>query len=142
MKRYVLDTSVVVKWFSEHGEDDLDKALALRQGIFEGAFSVICPDLLFYELANALRYNPHLSSHDVSNAVQSALDMGFEVRTAEPAVFARAVEIAFKFNITVYDAYFLSLAHSENRPLITADDKLARRAKGSKYLMRIADFRV
>jgi argininosuccinate synthase len=28
MKRYVLDTSVIIKWFSESGEDDLVKALA------------------------------------------------------------------------------------------------------------------
>lgn len=140
MKRYVLDTSVVIKWFSEHGEDDLVSALALRQGIIEGTLAVVVPDLIFYELGNALRFNPHFSAVDVAQAVQSVNDMGFDIRPVEPAVLERAIALAFKFNITVYDAYFLSLAQSEGKPLITADYKMAGRMKGSKYLMRLSEF--
>lgn len=140
MKRHVLDTSVVIKWFSEYGEDDLAGALVLRQGIIEGTLAVVVPDLLFYELANALRFNPHFSADDVAQAVQSVNDMGFEIRAVEPAVLERSIDMAFKFNITVFDAYFLSLAQSEGKPLITADNKMAGRMKGSKYLMRLSEF--
>jgi predicted nucleic acid-binding protein len=140
MKRHVLDTSVVIKWFSEHGESDLASALALRQGIIEGTLAAVVPDLLFYELANALRFNPHFSADDVAQAVQSVNDMGFDIRAVEPAVLERSIDMAFKFNITVYDAYFLSLAQSEGKPLITADYKMAGRMKGSKYLMRLSEF--
>lgn len=140
MKRHVLDTSVVIKWFSEHGEDDLASALALRQGIIEGTLAVVVPDLLFYELANALRFNPHFSAEDVAQAVQSVNDMGFEIRAVEPAVLERSIDMAFKFTITVYDAYFLSLAQTEGKALITADYKMAGRMKGSKYLVRLSEF--
>jgi predicted nucleic acid-binding protein len=140
MKRCVLDTSVVIKWFSEYGEDDLDKALALREGIFKGAYSIVVPDLLFYELANALRYNPRLDARDVGHAVQSVLDMGFDIRTVEAVMLERSVDAAYQLNITVYDSYFLSLAHAGNMPLITADYKMAGRLKGSKHLLKLSDF--
>jgi len=140
MKRCVLDTSVAIKWFSEYDEDDLDKAIKLRREIFEGNYFVVVPDLLFYELANALRYNPHLSPHDVAHAVQSVIDMGFDIKTIEPTVVERAIDLAFKYNITVYDASFLSLAQTENRLLITADYKLAGRVKGFKHIMRLSEF--
>ena len=51
MKTYVLDTSVIIKWFSEYDEDDLDKALTLRNIIVEDKCSITVPDLIFYELA-------------------------------------------------------------------------------------------
>ena len=140
VKRHVLDTSVVIKWFSEHGEAELSSALALRQRIIEGTLAVIVPDLLFYELANALRFNSHFSAADVTQAVQSVNDMGFDVRPVEPPVLERAVDSALKFNITVYDAYFLALAQSEGLSLITADYKMAGRMKNSKYLMRLSEF--
>lgn len=140
MKRYVLDTSVVMKWFSEHGEDDLAGALALRRGIIDGTLAVVAPDLIFYELGNALRFNPHFSADDVAQAVQSVNDMGFDIRPVELAVLERSINMAFKFNITVYDAYFLALAQSEGKPLITADYKMAGRMKGAKYLMKLSEF--
>ena len=140
MKRYVLDTSVVIKWFSEYDEDDLDKALALRQGVFEGVYSVIVPDLMLYELANALKYNPRLNAHEAALAVQSVLDMGFDVRMVEASVLERSIDIAFKFKVTVYDAYFLALAQMETGPLVTADYKLADRVKGFKHIMKLSEF--
>jgi len=139
MKRYVLDTSVVMKWFSEHNEGDLDKALALRRGILEGAYAVVVPDLLLYELANALRHNPNLNAGDVNHAVQSVLDMGFDIRAVESATMERSIELAFKFKITVYDAYFLSLAQTESRPLLTADYRMVERVKGFKHLVRLSE---
>jgi len=58
VKGFVLDTSVILKWFSQSIESDLDPALQLRQSMLEGIVFFVVPDLLFYELANALRHNP------------------------------------------------------------------------------------
>ena len=58
MRGFVLDTSVILKWFSEAGESDLDRALQLRQSMLGRTVFFVVPDLLFYELANALRREP------------------------------------------------------------------------------------
>jgi len=52
----VADASVVVKWFVE--EDYTDEALRLRDDYVERALEIASPDLLPYEVLNALRYNP------------------------------------------------------------------------------------
>src|SRR4030043_2217544 len=139
MKGFVLDTSVVLKGFSEFGENDLPQAFQLRQALLDGSVTFTVPELLFYELSNALRYNPSLSSKDVQEALDSVMDMGFVVKGVDKRVMADAISIAFRYGVTVYDAYFLALARTERKPLIIADYKFVERVKASKEIMRLSD---
>ena len=109
MKKLVLDTSVIVKWFCED-EDDSEYADKLRRLILEGVYDIIIPDLLFYELANALRHNPNFTAEDVQASLDSVFDMEFDIRKVDSAGIAAAIAITFKCNVTVYDAYFLDLS--------------------------------
>ena len=139
MKGFVLDTSVVLKWFSEFGENDLPQAVQLRHALLDGSVSFTVPELLFYELSNALRYNPLLSSNDVQEALDSVIDMGFTVKGVDKRVMADAISLAFRYGVTVYDAYFLALSRTERKPLIIADYKFAERVKASKEVIRLSD---
>jgi predicted nucleic acid-binding protein len=139
MKGFVLDTSVVLKWFSEFGENDLPQAIQLRQALLDGSVLFTVPELLFYELSNALRYNPSLSSKDVQEALDSVIDMGLVVKRVDKRVMAEAISIAFKYGVTVYDAYFLALSRIERKPLIIADYKFAEKVKASKEMLRLSD---
>lgn len=138
MKEYVLDTSVVIKWFSEYDEDDLQKALDLRYKILEGKCYIIVPDLVFYELSNALRYNPHFTTDDVKDAVNTVMDMGFDVKGIDNETVERAVEIAFQYNVSVYDAYFLALSRKEKKPIVTADYRFYEKVKKLKNIIRLS----
>lgn len=60
--KVVPDSSVVIKWFSD--EDATDKALAIREGYINGKIEIVVPDLLLYEIANALRYNKSLETKE------------------------------------------------------------------------------
>jgi predicted nucleic acid-binding protein len=139
MIRFVLDTSVALKWFSVSGENDLDHALELRQKMLEGSVLFIVPELLFYELTNALRYNPNFSSKDVNEALNSVFDMGLEVRRVDKKVMTDATTMAFKYSITIYDAYFLALSHMEEIPFVTADYRFVERMKGVKGIIKLSD---
>ena len=138
VKEYVLDTSIVIKWFSEYDEDDLQKALDLRHKILEGRCFVVVPDLLFYELSNALRYNPHFTAGDVTEAVTAVTDMGFDVKGIENETVERAVEIAFQYSVSVYDAYFLALSRKERKPFVTADYRFYEKVKKLKNIVRLS----
>ncbi|MBM4307647.1 MAG: type II toxin-antitoxin system VapC family toxin [Deltaproteobacteria bacterium] len=141
MNGFVLDTSVVLKWFSEYGEGDLNCALQIRESLLEGSAHFTVPELLFYELGNALRYNPHFSPREVSEAIDSVFDMGMDVARIDKKVMKDAVALAFKYQITVYDAYFLGLSHTEEKPLITADYKFFEKVKGYKGIIKLSEFR-
>lgn len=139
MRGFVLDTSVVLKWFSEFGESDLDRALQLREALLGRSVLFTVPELLFYELANALRFNPHFSSKEVEAAVNSVLDLGLDIRRISQNILSESIRLAFKYDSTVYDTYFLALSHEEGKPLITADYKFTEKLKGVKGIIKLSD---
>jgi len=102
---------------------------------------VAVPSLLFYELCNALRFNPKFGAREVKEAVTSVLDMGFSIRDVTADLLERAVDLAFARGITVYDACFLALAEAEGGTLVTADDKFLARLKGSKHAVGLSKLR-
>ena len=133
----ILDASVVVKWFSE--EEYTEKALAIRERIRMGEERVIVPDLILYELANALKYNPNFDANDVSDALTSIFDMDLEIVTPIPEIINLAVALAFDYNITVYDAFYIALAKDLELTFITADRRLCERVRGLDYVEFIGE---
>lgn len=71
---YVIDASVAIKWFSE--EEFTDKAIEIRDNFYKGTVELAAPDLILYEVSNALRFNPNFNEEDVIEAVNSLFDMG------------------------------------------------------------------
>lgn len=138
MKKYVIDTSVVVKWFSEN-ENETENAVQLRQQLLDGFCSITVPDLLIYELANALKHNPNLTMKEVKAALDSVFDMDIDIRKTDGLVVAHAIDIAFRFRVTVYDAYFMALSQIEKKPFITADYKFLERVKGFKDVIKLSE---
>jgi len=139
VSEFVLDTSVIVKWFSGPREPDLEQALQLRGKILDGSCTAAVPDLLLYELSNAMRYNRSFSSDDVKDAVGSVLDMGFDIKPATREFMERAVELGYTYDVTVYDASFLVVAELEGRTLVTADERFFRRVSGPANAVRLSD---
>ena len=135
MKTLVIDTSVAVKWFNL--EEDTPAALELRERLYRRECRILAPDLLLYELANALRFNPRLTTDEVKTAVDSVIDLGLEFVPADSEMLRRAVDFAFRFDTTVYDACFLALADLRGLPLLSADAKLIAQAKGFPGLVRL-----
>jgi len=133
----ILDTSVVVKWFSE--EEFTDKALEIRERIRMGEERVIVPDLLLYELANALKYNPSFDANDVSDALTSIFDMDVNIVTPIRGIINVAVTLAFEYDITVYDAFYVALAKDLELAFITADKRLCERVRGLDFVIFIGD---
>ena len=131
-KMIILDASVVVKWFSE--EEYTDKALEIRERIRMGEEKVVVPDLLLYELANALRYNSNFDANDVSDALTSIFDMDMDIVTPIPETINSAVTLAFEYNITVYDAFYVALAKETELTFITADRRLCERVSNLDFV--------
>ena len=125
----VLDTSVVVKWFVRPPEEDLEAALEVRRRVVEGELNLIIPDLLFYELANVLRYQPQLALEEVAKALDSLETMELDVRPFSYALGKEAVRVAKTTGITAYDAYFIVFAEAFECPVLTADRRCYARVR-------------
>lgn len=134
----VLDSSVVIKWFRE-GEILREKALLLRRAYLEGKLRLAVPDLLFYEIANVLRYKLDLNPPQVQAAVQSLFDMRLERIALTPELLHRAIKIAYTHDLTVYDAAFVACAEEIRAMLITADENLITKVKQPSKVRSLSD---
>jgi predicted nucleic acid-binding protein len=123
----VLDTSVIYKWYVE--EEDTAKALLLRDDFVKRGAETVIPDFLFLELANAMRYNPNMEQEDLENIVDNLFELSLETVVTTPTLTKEALEIAYDYQITVYDALYLALAQSLEFEFITADKKLYEKTK-------------
>jgi predicted nucleic acid-binding protein len=130
-KEIVLDASVAVKWFSE--EEWTDLAVGLRNEHLAGRLVLVAPDLLIYEVSNALRHNPGFAAADVQSAVRDLFDLGLDLVPPSEEIFERAAALAFKHKITIYDACYLALAELMGLEFVTGDGKLYRRIKRLKF---------
>lgn len=66
---YVLDTSVVMKWFAD--EENSNLAEEILEKYKEGNFIIIAPDLLLYEFVNVLHFNNAFNDQEKISCIQS-----------------------------------------------------------------------
>ena len=134
-KEVVLDASVVVKWFNP--EELSDYALELREMHVNDEIQIFAPELLLYEVINALKWNPEFNKTNVLDASRSLVDL---MITYEKIVLETSINIAYKYNLTIYDAAYIALAHDLKSPFITADDKLREQAGGEKCVVSLEGY--
>jgi len=92
---FVLDSSVIVKWFCK--EENTEMALKFREGHVNGYVNIAFPDLVIYEIANALRYNQKVTEEDVIDSVNSLIDLGVDIIVPTKRVTESAISLAFEY---------------------------------------------
>lgn len=128
---WLVDTSVVAKWFVQVGEKDLDQALAIRQWAARQPGNVLAPDFLWIELANVLLKGRKLQPEQVSLALSAVQQIGVVRLATDDSALAQAALVAEEFGTSVYDALFLAHARRVACGLVTADERLVKRFQGA-----------
>ena len=134
---YVVDASVVVKWFSG-SEQDVENSEKLLNSHVEGTSTLVSSSLVLYEVCNALRLNPNFSQQDLSRAAMSLLKLGLELVDFSE-IFESAIALALSQEITIYDAAYIAVSQMRRAPLITADYKLLARIKDIPLVMPLRE---
>jgi len=129
MRVAVLDTTVIIKWFHRVGEDDLDAARVLREAYLNGDLDITIPDLLLYEFANVLRFKTRLDQADTAEMIRSLWMLGLTVSRINHTLVSSMVDIAYRYNLTIYDAAFVALAQNLPATFVTADRTLYEKTK-------------
>lgn len=134
MASIVLDSNVIVKWFLAD-EDDVDRALEIRDQIALGRAEAATPRHALLEVADSLRKaarQGRFVESDVVPALRTVDAFGLSVELEADAL-VRAIETALHAHVSVYDATFVQLAADLGAPLVTADRRLfeAATAAGS-----------
>jgi predicted nucleic acid-binding protein len=120
-REVVLDSSVVVKWFSR--EAGSDEALRLMDSHVDGSVELSVSELLLCEVANALRYKPDYDAEKLKYAVNQLFRLHLNVISLTEDLLGRAGEIAYNGDVTLYDALPVALAEHRKTLCITADEE-------------------
>ena len=118
----VLDASVVLRWFLS--EDDTPQAIKFLESHVSGDDQIAVPELLYYEVANALATKTALLEKDVRAALRNLLELDLASYSLGIDEYIGAAQLAMSSNITVYDASYPVLARSLHIDFVTADMRL------------------
>ena len=123
MTDVVCDASVVLKWFHDEGEADVEDARRLLAGHRSGAITARVLDLTFYELGNVLLRALRWPAADVADQLDD-LRAICSVVAADAAEHRVAALLAEQHTLTFYDAVYAAVARSRGSALATADRAL------------------
>jgi len=122
-----VDASIIVKWFVEGG--GYDKSLKLRDRYIEGEIRLIAPELMIFDALNALYYKGLFSEEEFKRISEALEAYSFTPYPLKGKYADKVVEVAFKNDITIYDASYIALAIIRNTQMYAADEKLVRKLK-------------
>ena len=125
MREVVLDSSVILKWFTD-GEEHQDRARAFQVAFEEGRLRVIAPRLVMLELLNAAASGWRWTSEQLADFASGLGKLRFELVDPSLDDIARWAGRG----LSAYDAAFVAVAEAAGVELVTADRGIARIATG------------
>ncbi len=123
----VADASVVVKWFVE--EEHSGDALRLRDDYVDRVVDIASPDLMPYEVLNALRYNPAFGEDKLVETARALDKYSLWLLPLEGELAERCVENSLRYGVSIYDSAYLSLGIERDVPVYTSDQRLIDRVR-------------
>jgi predicted nucleic acid-binding protein len=120
----IIDASVLIKFFVP--EILSVKAEQLLARVEEGGIRLFAPDLIYAEAGNTLwkkRRLKELTQAEVGKITDLIISFPLKVE-ASKTLFPLALDIAIAYEVTVYDALYLSMARVYETQMMTADRKL------------------
>lgn len=127
MTQYAVDTSILLRWFSQHHDAETDRALRLRQEQQEEHISITILDTTLCELAHVLKEANRFSQGEVDAAIASIGFMYIQVVPYQTSLARSAVQIAYEHDISVYSAGFIALGADLKCQALTCDRSLYKK---------------
>lgn len=131
MTGYVVDASIVVKWFVK--EEWSNEAASL----LEAEAALIAPELLFAEVCNALwamHRRGDIGGEDLAEATDALRAAPVGVPFSMRQLAASSARLAIDLDHPVYDCFYLALAVQEQYPVVTADARFHEKVRSHPYL--------
>ena len=123
-----MDSSVIVSWLVREARTPAALAVA-GQAAQEGR-EVVCPDLVYYEVASALVSNQDLDTEAVDRALGHLPKFGLRFVGVSLELVRDAAVLARERRVSVYDAAFAVLARATGAEFVTGDRRLHERLSG------------
>ena len=133
MTPYVVDASVVIKWFV----DEVHAEAARR--LQEDQYELSAPDLLWPECGNIVwkKVRRGELTPEEARLIWGGLEQQPITTVPSRLILELALEVAFDVSRTVYDSGYLALAMLLDCQLVTADQKLFNALQDGSYAAHV-----
>jgi len=135
----VPDASVIVKWFIS--EEYSDKADELRRDYINNLIDIAVPQLLFYEVLNAIKYSAGFSENELLDIGEVLNAYQFITIPLKGDYLRETLKLSYKQGIIIYDASYLAIARVRQGILYTADERLLSKIGEQRYARHIREYR-
>ena len=139
---YVVDASVLTKWFIERNEPDRERALAIRELHVSGQSMIYVAELTFLEVLNAIRFGSGTNEEHGARAIAGLEALHLKVTNTDYQLLRKANVIAWAYKVTIYDALYVALAEQVGFPLITADEVMVKKLKGHSIVVPLRELAI
>lgn len=128
----IVDANVVLKWFHEEGEEEVEASRALLAAHRDRRAIVRMLDLTPYEVGNALiRGRARLSADQVDVVLRAAREICRAVAPDDEDLSC-AARLAAEHELTLYDAAYAAVAIRREAVLATLDQQLLASGLGTR----------
>lgn len=124
MTAFVVDTSVVIKWFHAEGESEVAESRALLAAHRDELVTAHVLDLGIYELGNVLLRSLRWAAADVADQIDDLLVICGPPLTAAPRWYRTAAQVGAEHSLSFNGAMFVAAAQHMQASLVSADRKL------------------
>ena len=140
----ILDNSIIVKWYLQFPkEEHIDIALKLKHLYDIGQINLHSPAILNYEIGNVFSKAVRLKKLDI-NLAKESLDLfnNYGIIFYDlKEIYLDILDISIKYDLSFYDASYVTLSQFLKYDFITADKKLFNNVKNKitsvKYILDV-----
>lgn len=129
MTPLVVDSSVVVKWFSTAGEAYVSQAEQILQDARAGTVHLYVPELMKYEIGNVLWKGKKVPPAEAQSVLDTFYILPLQFVPETRLLAQLSYDLAATYDLTYYDAVFSALAQALGGVLVTSDTKHQGRIK-------------
>jgi len=123
MDTYVVDTSIVLKWFNQENESNVEIAYKIYKDMLDEKIVLIIPSLLVIELINALKKGKDTPVATIKKSIDDLFSLPLTITDPTQTVLEQTAEIMNIYQIAPYDALFVATAKDMNCRVISDDTK-------------------
>lgn len=124
MNNYVIDASVVFKWFVLENEENFEQSREVFQKLKAGELVLFAPNFLLVEIANILYWKQKFLNEDVELVLKKLINSGINFADCPANNIPDVFKIMSDYKLTAYDSIYLWLAKDRGLKLISVDQKL------------------
>lgn len=126
MTTIVLDASVVLKWILLDNEELVEEARKLHDQILSRELKAIAPESILTEVANVMFWKMKFGKKEIVNFLGRLTAGIVEIVPFYSFKVCDLLEIMDQYGLSIYDAYYVSLAIKNECKVVTLDKKILK----------------